>query len=524
MKRIISLIGAIGLGLFLVACDPGVGGNGNGDGDGSTNEFEAPFSLSAVVVEIPAAISADSSGTASWIAARATDDELFDQVSGVYNPIRDNYNPLAETILAYADDALSWVDDEILSIETRMETLAADGEISGTSSDELFTVHVALSSTDGSDTYTIRRWDRETADSDTWEKTLHVVVAFDTTNETVSGTVYGAAEPADTTADPIEFSIEFDNSDADLGMVVTARAVNLEGNVTDSDQANKPSRIWMTANASETGVVFNMAANIRYIDVDLEPVTRDGSAVEFSDAYMESVANLGEGTFDNSGDTAYEANYVYRAVVETTSTDTADETYGKVDLALVYEGYDNADAGTGTTELFESYAIGEHYTEAMRRWVLGTYLSTINGYLSTNSYSADGDLDSTLTTSSTSESLIAALNWIKDDLGDSSDATLDEILDIFAFISRLVNPGYFDGTADADLGEDFFTGTDEYPDPDANPDDVPDWFATLDDNDFAFNIEVFPGDMVPPATDGDADPFYGDDVAMPNPDEAPDHL
>ncbi len=504
MKRIITLILAIGLGIVIVACDPPTGGNGNGN----PSQFEQPFSLSAVVVEIPAAISAGTGATASWVAARqATGDEtLFDKVKGVYNPIRDIYNPLAETILGYADGALTWIDEVILSVETRMATLEADGEISGTSDDGLFTVHVGLESTDSTDTYTVRRWDRPDEASDDWAKTLHAVVDFDTAAETVSGTVYGTADPENDTNDPIEFSIEFDNSDADLGMVVTARAVNVEGNVTDSTDPNKPSRIWMTANASETGEVFNMAANIWYIDVDLVPVERttdDTTDTEFSDGYMEAVT--GE-TYADDGD--YQANYVYRAVVETTSGDSGDESYGKVDLALVQAGYDGDGVANPTTAMFTDDAIGKGYEEAMRYWVLGEYLTEINDALNLLSYTG-GDL----TTSSTVAEVVAALEYIQENIS-SPNAIIEEILGIFDFVSGLVNPGYFDGTATEEDG--FFTGTAEY------PDTAPDWFANLDDNDFAFDIEVLPADMVP-ASDVADDEFY-QDVVMPDADEAPTHL
>jgi hypothetical protein len=285
--------------------------------------------------------------------------------------------------------------------------------------------------TESGGTYTVENWQQLSDDS--WKKILHMTVNVD---GGYSGTIYACVgEEADDY--PMTIKVVYDTADATLGQVTELEAVGMEAMADATQTTNIPSKLWLKA--SQKDGVFNVAADVYYTDVQLH----DGEAIG---PYVDEV--IGTGTDINGA-------YVYRGVVD------VETNKGKVALALTPEAQDDA------ATIFETWSMAEIYKQAVAEWIKadGTLISNINTI-------ADPDIDA----DSSADDVFAALVDVADhfEAQGSQDAELLGIL----FVTKLTNPGYFDGTQPS-----AFVGTNDLK--------TPSWAADIPQA-YGLDIEVTP--------------------------------
>lgn len=415
--------------------------------------------VSGVLVSIPSAINNSSASRGVLSGQTVTvEDQLLADVQPIYNPIREHYNPIAQDVIDFADQLIAAVQTHIFDNEGAM-TLLDGGE--------------ALQSTDSSagekwqveksgGTYTVENWQQLSDDS--WKKILHMTVNVD---GGYSGTIHACVgDEADDY--PMTIKVVYDTADATLGQVTELWAVGMEAMADASETNNIPTKLWLKA--SQKAGVFNVAANVYYTQVKLH----DGEAIG---PYVDAV--LGTGTDINGA-------YVYRGVVD------VDTNKGQVALALTPEDQNDA------TTIFDTWSMAEIYKQAVAEWILDpnsywddqqttTLLDAINNVLS-NAGKA------TIADTATPGEVFIGLQDLYDVVSQDGDPDAD-LLGIL-FVTKLTNPGYFDGTQTS-----AFVGTNDLK--------KPTWAAEIP-QDYGLDIEVTPKTIAELSVTmpGDAQPSF----------------
>jgi hypothetical protein len=397
-------------------------------------EFSTPagssVDVSGVLVSIPSAINNPNAGRAVFSGQTLTvEDELLADVQPIYNPIREHYNPIAQDVIDFADQLITAVQTHIFDNEGAMTLLDSGEAIQSTDA----TAGEKWQVTKSGGTYTVENW--QEMDDGSWKKILHMTV---NTESGYSGTIYACVGDA---ADgyPMTIKVVYDTADATLGQVTELEAVGMEAMADATETTNIPSKLWLKA--SQKDGVFNVAANVFYTQVKLHEGEVIGDKL---------TARIGNGsTTDVNG------AYVYRGVVN------VDTNKGKVELALTPANQN--DAGT----IFTTWSMAENYKQAVAEWITGdaTLMSDINTI-------ADPDID----TSSSADDVFAALVDVADHF--EAQGTQDPELLAILYVTKLTNPGFFDGTATS-----AFVGTNDLR--------KPDWAANIP-QDFGLDVQVTP--------------------------------
>ncbi len=395
-------------------------------------EFSAPggssVDVSDVLVDIPSAINNPNASRGVLSGQTLTvEEELLADVQPIYNPIREHYNPIAQNVIDFADQLIAGVQTHIFGNEGAMALL--DGGEALQSTDSSAGEKWQVTETGG--TYTVEHW--KTISDDSWKKIIHMTV---NTESGYSGTIH-ACVGSEADDYPMTIKVTYDTADATLGQVTELEAVGMEAMADASETNNIPSKLWLKA--SQKDGVFNVAANVFYTNV----VLHDGEDIG---PYVTDV--IGTGTDINGA-------YVYRGVVA------VDTNKGQVSLALTPDDQD--EAGT----IFDTWSMAEIYKQAVAEWIKddGTLIDDINTI-------ADPAIHGT----STTEEVFAALVDVADyfEAHGSQDPELLGIL----FVTKLTNPGYFDGDASS-----VFVGTEEI--------NKPEWAADVPQT-YELDIEVTP--------------------------------
>jgi len=374
----------------------------------SCNGIQEQITLSKVILDLPSAINAPESRENKKGVSAAT---IFNTISLLYSPIRDEFNPLAAQALDYTKNIFFLIDENIFHNRPVMAKINRDNLLETDFDDNGTEGRLRISKNES--TYTVELWQKnDTA----WDKALYV--EFTLTNTVYTGTLYTAL-PVQGSAEKILYKIDFNTADV-CGHSMVISIINLE--YAENGSENIPSRIWLKV--CKSGNRFYAAGNRYSLNVNI------GRDMDFSNEVMDQ---LYDGEYV-PGTTVVNANYIYTAAVDLTSGN------GAASVALVPET-DNR-----TAEIFDIYSVGNIYREAVAQWIKNTtdpdLIQIINDILTDA-----GEV--LISKDSSTNAIFEALQQVKEYLGEQSDETLDGIL----FVVQLVNPGYFSG-------ESGFTGND----------------------------------------------------------------
>lgn len=350
----------------------------------------------------------------------ASEAEVITRVQGLFTPVRDNYNALAIDGITFVADLLNSLDIDLFGNEDLMAYLEENGSVvlGGTTSDGNEARYEIVKNVND---YTVAGW---TNYGGTWAQAIYI--DFTAAGDDISGDVW-VAEDTNAAGRAI-FQATLNNNDPDYGLVTEFRADNLDSQSTSL--VNVPTKLWLKA--YDDGTTFQIAANVYYVDIDVE-------SGEIEPYYM-SVLNNGQVSAFTVNDPGVNGAYSYRGAFDISgSTDR-----GKIDLALVPANY------TGT-DFFTAYSVGANYETAIASWILDpadpALMNAINGYPGIPN---GGHTSTTAPTAQQIADLFADLEHIYEQ--DPSDADLANVL----FATQLTNPAYFDGS----LAESF-VGTED---------------------------------------------------------------
>jgi len=407
MRNIAVAAMLIGLLLGLAACKDIAGSAVGGLGD--------------ALLGFPAAL-AEPSATFSYVtesfSIKTTPADITGYLDYLYRPVRSTYNPLAAQAIGFVDNLLEGVETNIFGNQVVMAALADTGEWASYNQAETEAYRVTQSAL----TYTVEIW--KTVDA----QGLKILdLEFTDTGSNYRGTAIAVSDTLGLSERPT-YQVDFDTADAVLGKYVELRAVNIQP-VTSA--ANIPRKLWLKA--WQDGDGFFVSANIHYVQVDIETTS------PFRTQFMEQ---LGAPAAD------VQASYIYRGAVDVTTD------HGGVSLGLVPASVGTTDTAT----LFTDYSIGAIYKTAIAAWIrTNPTITTSTGDQALITVINDilvfyGQDALAINTGSNEADIFTALQAVKAilDGGGASSADLDAIL----FVVKVVNPGYYDGTAG-------FVGTEE---------------------------------------------------------------